>query len=216
MLQNTGDNSFEHRIARAISHLKAYSPVRFKDVTLDGVTKEYRPDVEAVLRSIGNNRPGHLYTQGPERGLFMSGDVGTGKSAILRIIQAYLYANSHIAKTHRQIYYTHVELVADMRFYMQDARRGPEGDPARHYAMYAPYLIIDELGGINEDRSGWNLTLLEGLINERWEQNRTTFVATNKTGKELREWPGWSRIVDRLADPEWNAMIATGNVSRRK
>lgn len=80
---------------------------------------------------------------------------------------------------------------------------------------FKPVLMIDDLGRGFDDKSGWNLSLADEFFNWRWEHNLPVIVTTNKTAQELRSWPGWERIVDRLADPNYTIATNVGGKSKR-
>lgn len=180
-------------------------PKRHQQVCFEAITKEFQPTVKEVINRLG----------GDERGLACLGDVGVGKTCILRVAQLFvmLCLGGPYRCEGRVHFVNHFELVRELREY-HDGRQG-DGSGRTPLPYYVRYLFVDELGGY-EDKSGWNLALSEDLFNHRYEHCLTTFIATNKTKDELRAWPGWSRIIDRLGDPSWMEVISMGEGSRRK
>jgi len=184
-------------------------PERHRFFSYERIDSESLPHVIEVINRVWSEKA---------IGMMCCGDVGTGKTAILRLVQlaAYiLYGGYGAAKDHI-VYVSHFELVRQLREY-QSLREtvgvDQVGTPKSHYVRH---LFIDDLGRGYEDKAGWNLSLLEEMFNERYERMKPTFVSTNKTPDELKSWEGWSRIVDRLLDPSYMLTISTGSGSRRK
>lgn len=199
-------------------------PKRFSGVTFEGIAKEYQQDVREVI---------NLLLSDDAKGIFLTGDVGTGKTSILRVVWRYLVSGLTI-KIYRQMvgariayhpfidgglqgmishdydFITNWELVRDLR-----AETTIEQDKVTNHKA-TPFLFVDDLGRGFDDKAGWNLALQDEFFDSRWQNCLPTFISTNKTPDELRAWEGWSRIVDRLTDPSWMIMVNMGEGSRRK
>lgn len=201
-----------------------------------------------IMKSIDS-----LFTTKP-RGMFLTGPVGTGKTAILWLIReeyakrmAEVYAtNEDVLADARQdaairnfspidevdqsyiedkleIYYrarmcsfqalTHTELIQELRNSVDE-----NGELTRHTGLFKKetILLLDDLGRGYDDKGGWNLSLQDEYFDLRWKNDSPTFVTTNLTGEQLRAWPGWTRIIDRLVDPSWMQSCTVAGESKRK
>ncbi len=191
-------------------------PKRFSGVNFEGVTAKFQPPVVEVIDQLFSPNP---------KGIFLTGDVGTGKTSILRVIWRYLVSGlaiqeyrNIIAKTHQSGYgqtpeyqfLTNWDLVRNLRKDVEEQEDDWSGSKS------VKYLFVDDLGRSFEDKSGWNQALQDEFFDYRWQECLPTFISTNKTAEELRAWEGWSRIVDRLCDPSWMVMLKMGEGSRRK
>ena len=83
---------------------------------------------------------------------------------------------------------------------MQDIRR-------------CPALVIDDLGTEYLDRKGQFVSLLDGLLDYRYADERDTIITTNLTAKEFRESYG-ERIADRIR--EWGSFVSVNEPSLRR
>lgn len=200
---------FSYRLYGVLPDKKvSYIPKRFHQVRFDQIKEQFKPDVREILDS--------LFTSGP-KGIFLCGDVGVGKTAILRKIEEYLMKGIFVRELKKEKDYgipqglvgdvvdrtlghikfiKHAELIKDLRRYHEN-KEGFKADQPPHYNTFA--LFLDDLGRDN-DSSSWNVSLLEELIDYRWENEKLTFVSTNKGIESLDNWEGYSRIVDRLLD----------------
>lgn len=220
--------------APVFDYLKANTPQRFKDITFSGINKKYQADVESIIDALFSDQP---------KGLFLTGDVGTGKTSILRVIWRYAVAGIACRdyqriltkcdddyERERQLsvfrddsiklisqkceFVSNWQLVRDLRKHVE-----AEFSQAAHYTPHtlSGFLFLDDLGRGYEDASGWNLALQDEFFDARWQTTNPIFVSTNKSKTQLRDWKGWSRIVDRLADASCMIMINMGDsISRRK
>jgi DNA replication protein DnaC len=68
-------------------------------------------------------------------------------------------------------------------------------------------LLLDDIGRGQDDNSGWNISLQEEFFDYRWKRKLPTFITSNITPSAFRSWPGWGRIVRRLADEDWMITI---------
>jgi len=188
--------------------LGLHFPHRYTKVSIRGVDEPFRETIASIAKRVFKRSQ---YNDEPP-GLLCTGDVGTGKTSIMRLLHAFiLYGLPLDSKD--CMWLSHFELTKQLREHHSGEFAGRNRRPRCYFCHY---LFIDDLGRGYEDQSGWNLALLDEFFDERWANNLTTFVSTNKTAKELREWPGWSRIVDRLGDPAWMKVINLGSGSRRK
>lgn len=62
-------------------------------------------------------------------------------------------------------------------------------------------LMIDDLG--DTTNTEYHQVKLDGLIDERWRNNRSTWITTNLSANAIERWSGWERIASRFADKNW-------------
>ncbi len=126
------------------------------------------------------------------RGLWLEGDVGTGKTTL-----AMLVSKRAIEAGHSAAIYSLPRLLARIR-------RTYDGDSSElSYLEFfrrltsVDLLHIDDLGA--EKRSDWVLEQLYAIVDERYATNRSMIVTTNMQVAELEEQIG-KRTVSRLAE----------------
>lgn len=208
-----------------LQFLHAHIPVRHRDARLDLIDDEYRHIVIEVVDSLLTNEP---------KGIFLAGDIGVGKTSALHVIlksvlmaqylinlqlmdeDVELLTNYEIERTagelrHLFVSVSHFELVRQLRDFYGSVNRS-EREPT---VVSRPLVFIDDLGRGYDDQSGWNLALLDEYFDRRWQYYRPVLVTTNKKPEELRNWPGWGRIVDRLCDPLWMRKVWISGKSKR-
>lgn len=163
-------------------------PKRFRGVGFDrqpiadmdpALTREIR----TFVRDIGRNLDAG-------RGLWLFGDVGTGKTSLAMLVsKAALEAGRSVA------IYSMPRLLADIKETYEDRSE-------RSYLQLFERLVsvdllhIDDLGA--EKRTEWVLEQVYSIINERWQEQRSVVVTTNLIDvDELRDQIG-PRTVSRL------------------
>ena len=126
------------------------------------------------------------------RGLWLEGDVGTGKTTL-----AMLVSKKAIEAGHSVAIYSLPRLLARIR-------RTYDGDAGElSYLQFferltsVDLLHIDDLGA--EKRSDWVLEQLYAIVDERYATNRSIVVTTNMEVAALEEQIG-ARTVSRLAE----------------
>jgi DNA replication protein DnaC len=163
-------------------------PKRFRGVGFDrqpivdmdpALTREIRQ----FVRDIGANLD-------KGRGLWLFGDVGTGKTSLAMLVsKAALEAGRSVA------IYSMPRLLSDIKETYEDSSE-------RSYMELFERLVgvdllhIDDLGA--EKRTEWVLEQVYSIINERWQEQRSIIVTTNLIDvDELRDQIG-PRTVSRL------------------
>jgi DNA replication protein DnaC len=122
------------------------------------------------------------------RGLWMQGDIGTGKTTLAMLIsKSALEAKRSIAV------YSLPRLLSVLRESM-DSDDGLLGFMDRLTAV--DLLHIDDLGA--ENRTDWVMEQLYSIVNARYEAERAIIATTNLMPNELSERLG-ARTVSRLA-----------------
>jgi len=194
--------------------LRALLSPRHIGTNLDQIDDQIKPIVKKSIDSLFTNHP---------RGLILIGDVGCGKTSVLSvIIKEYIkrhFANKKIPDGHPPNIYanikmvTHAELISKLRSENSENERVP---PIAGQDWKKSIILIDDLGRGYDDKLGWNQTLQDEFFDFRWKNILPTFISTNYNKEELRSWPGWERIVDRIADPNWLTAVVVPGESRRK
>jgi len=163
-------------------------PKRFRGVGFDrqpisdmdpALTREIR----TFVRDIGPNLD-------KGRGLWLFGDVGTGKTSLAMLVsKAALEAGGSVA------IYSMPRLLADIKETYED-RSERSYMQLFERVVGVDLLHIDDLGA--EKRTDWVLEQLYSIINERWQEQRSIIVTTNLLDvDELRDQIG-PRTVSRL------------------
>lgn len=197
-------------------YLNGHIPPKFRSATFSLIDRSCSEAVKTCIEG--------------DQGLFLAGPVGTGKtSALYIILKALLFKQiSSLAKTEpltsfRDLFpriraslsiyrwFNHFELVRSLRTYYDDYQNLyniPE-------FFRTPSIFVDDLGSGYDDKSGWNVALLNEFFGYRDQYRLRIFVTTNKTPSELRVWNGWERIIDRLCDPSWMRTATMTGQSKR-
>ncbi len=196
-----------------------------------------RPDISKKYKDV-HTACQRIVTKHP-LSLLVIGQFGTGKTHILHAIMRHLSrllwpefemrfpvkAKAGTSDTIRTFAFcmmeevaliTHHELVRMLRSSVgqeQDVYfdRAIRETPAGHQIV-----LLDDLGWGYDDKGGFNLSLLNEYFDWRWRRRLATIVTSNKTLKELNEWEGWERIVDRFADEEWMKVVPLTGRSKRR
>ncbi len=186
----------ERRIAQArMRGVRSVLPATYQGVSWDRppVSDMVRdPRTRAVLEQV------RLYVDeladrlGDGRGLWLTGDVGTGKTTL-----AMLVSKTAIESGFSAAIYSLPRLLARIRrTYDGDAGELSYLDFFRRLTS-VDLLHIDDLGA--EKRSDWVLEQLYAIVDERYVTNRAMVVTTNLDNDELEEQIG-ARTVSRLAE----------------
>jgi DNA replication protein DnaC len=151
-------------------------PIADMDPTLTRQIRGFVRDIEANLEK--------------GRGLWLFGDVGTGKTSLAMLVsKAALEAGRSVA------IYSMPRLLADIKETYED-RSESSYMQLFDRLVGVDLLHIDDLGA--EKRTEWVLEQLYSIINERWQEQRSVVVTTNLVDvDELRGQIG-PRTVSRL------------------
>jgi len=153
---------------------------RFKDKRFSNYDRSLNPKAYDICLEYAKNFIDNLEAG---RGLFITGDVGTGKTHLASAIV------DHIARLHKMkrrkpfkiIFSTSSEILSDIKFSFKDDR--PE-DCLEKYKK-ADLLIIDEIGA--EKVTEWSYETLYQIINYRYSNMIPTILISNLNDKELSE-----------------------------
>jgi DNA replication protein DnaC len=186
----------EQRISRARSRgVSSVIPPKYRGVSFD------RPPITELERTIvGVVRE---YVDGLEenlaagRGLWLMGDVGTGKTSL-----AMLVSKTAIERGRSVAIYSLPRLLGRIRK-TYDAETGEQSyDDFIARLTTVDLLHVDDLGA--EKSSDWVLEQLYAIVDSRYEQERPMVVTTNLDEPALREQIGArtvSRLVEICGDP---------------
>jgi DNA replication protein DnaC len=130
-------------------------------------------------------------------GLWLMGDVGTGKTTL-----AMLVSKAAVEAGHTVAIYSLPRLLSRIRR-TYDAEAGEQSYLEFFERLTEVDLLhIDDLGA--EKRSDWVLEQLYAIVNERYETQRSVVVTTNLAQEALEEQIGprtVSRLVEICGDP---------------
>ena len=180
------------RRARGVSTV---IPKRFRDVSFELASNDrIHPSVLNAVRAYAE-AIGERLEQG--RGLWLMGDVGTGKTTL-----AMLVSKAAAEAGHSVAIYSLPRLLARIRR-TYDSLPGEDSYLQFFERLTSVDLLhIDDLGA--EKRSDWVLEQLYALIDERYQSQRSVVVTTNLTQDNLEQQIGErtvSRLVEICGDP---------------
>jgi DNA replication protein DnaC len=163
-------------------------PKRFRGVGFDRQPiADMDPALVREIRSYVRDINGNL---DKGRGLWLFGDVGTGKTSLAMLVsKAALEGGKSVA------IYSMPRLLSDIKETYED-RSETSYMQLFERLVGVDLLHIDDLGA--EKRTEWVLEQLYSIINERWQEQRSVVVTTNLIDvDELRDQIG-PRTVSRL------------------
>ena len=186
----------ERRVARARSRgVASVVPPKYRGVGFDRPPiTELDPAVVRIVREYADDLGANLAAG---RGLWLTGDVGTGKTSL-----AMLVSKLALEAGHSVAIYSLPRLLARIR-------RTYDADV--HEQSYLEFferltsvdlLHVDDLGA--EKSSDWVFEQLYAIVNERYESERAMVVTTNLDQAELEQQIGVrtvSRLVEICGDP---------------
>ena len=191
----------ERRIAQArLRGVRSVLPTKYQGVSFE------RPPISEMARSprtravvehvrIFIDELGQRLADG--RGLWLTGDVGTGKTTL-----AMLVSKSAIEVGHSVAIYSLPRLLARIRRTYDDAAGELSYLDFFKRLTSVDLLHVDDLGA--EKRSDWVLEQLYAIVDERYVSNRAMVVTTNLDVAELEQQIGprtVSRLVEICGDP---------------
>jgi DNA replication protein DnaC len=163
-------------------------PKRFRGVGFDRQPiADMDPALVREIRSYVRDINGNL---DKGRGLWLFGDVGTGKTSL-----AMLVSKAALERGKSVAIYSMPRLLSDIKETYED-RSETSYMQLFERLVSVDLLHIDDLGA--EKRTEWVLEQLYSIINERWQEQRSVIVTTNLIDvDELRDQIG-PRTVSRL------------------
>ena len=132
----------------------------------------------------------------PSRGLWLAGNLGTGKSTLMRAVKAFcrVYSDPRSPNLPSHMLWRHAkEIVSDYE------ESGPSA--IKDLADVANPLIIDDLGTENMSamRYGNVRNVIEEILSRRYDRGFSTMVTTNFTMDDVRQ-AYRDRIYDRIRE----------------
>jgi DNA replication protein DnaC len=183
------------RIGRAKAQaLSAVIPKRFRDVAFErppvvDMDRELVRDVRRYVDAIDANLDAG-------RGIWIEGDIGTGKTALAMLIsKAALAAGRSVA------IYSLPRLLAEIRKTFEDGADRSYLELLDRLSE-VDLLHVDDVGA--ERTNEWVLEQLYAIVNARYEDARAIMITTNLSPDELRDQIGArtvSRLIEICGDP---------------
>lgn len=178
------------RKAREQDHINrlfasAKIPARYRDKTLDNFEVDKQPAAHKVALDYTRTWP-----KADGESLFLVGPVGTGKSHLARAILAEMIRLHKISGLAATV----PNLMDDLRPGANDNRRSEQMELLKT----VPLLVLDDLGA--QKTTEWVTERLFVIINARYDDLLPTIITSNIYLEELRQLPGWDRLVDRIVE----------------
>jgi DNA replication protein DnaC len=181
----------ERRVAHARARgVDAVIPKKYRGVSFD------RPPVSTMNRTVVGEVRRYVDDLADNlaegRGLWLMGDVGTGKTTLAMLVSRYA-----IEAGHSVAIYSMPRLLARIRR-TYDAEAGEQSYLEFFERLTSVDLLhLDDLGA--EKRTDWVLEQLYAIVNERYEAGRSILLTSNLNQVDLAEQIG-SRTVSRLGE----------------
>ena len=169
----------------------AVIPRRYRGVSFDRSPlpelEQVNPAIVREVRQFIHNLEANLKAG---RGLWLTGDIGTGKSTLAMLISKAAIDNGHSVAI-----YSVPQLLAEIRdTYNADPGQRSYMDFFRRLSA-VELLHLEDLGA--EKQTDWVLEQLYSLINQRYEDERSIVATTNLSFDELERQVG-ARTASRL------------------
>ncbi len=170
-----------------------YQVLRFKDFNTNGEKKK-----EAILQECKD------FINGKYRvGLIMVGKNGTGKTLLCSMIIHELIRkdphDNYGYDSHKRIYTEAIKMIRTIketwRKQTGEQSNQPSEQEAINYYVEPDILVIDEIGV--QYGSATEAQFITEIINDRYNQTKSTILSGNVTVKEIRKLVG-DRIIDRF------------------
>jgi DNA replication protein DnaC len=192
------------RIARRKARkLAGVIPRRYQGVSFDRPPVTHMPpDIVRAVRGYVGALDDRL-AEG--RGIWFSGDVGTGKTTLAMLISAEALRGGHSVAI-----YSLPRLLGLLRDTFDEESDASLGVLLERLAA-VELLHIDDVGA--EQSSPWVLEQLYTIVNSRYEDRRAVMITTNLPEDELREQIG-ERTVSRLVEMCGDPLLLCGNDHR--
>lgn len=171
-------------------------PARYRDKTLDNFEMDKQPAAHKVALDYTRTWP-----KEDGESLFFVGPVGTGKSHLARAILSKMIRLHKISGLAATV----PNLMDDLRPGANDDRRAEQMELLKT----VPLLVLDDLGA--QKTTEWVTERLFVIINARYDDLLPTVITSNVYLEELRQLPGWDRLVDRIVEMARAVSMRPGN-----
>jgi DNA replication protein DnaC len=181
----------ERRVAHARARgIDSVIPAKYRGVSFDRPpVTSMEKTILSVIRKYVDNLPEYL-DEG--RGLWLMGDVGTGKTTL-----GMLVSKSALEAGFSAAIYSLPRLLSRIRR-TYDAEAGEQGYLEFFERLTSVDLLhLDDVGA--EKRTDWVLEQLYAVVNERYETGRSILVTSNLDQMQLEEQIG-ARTVSRIVE----------------
>jgi DNA replication protein DnaC len=198
-----------HRIAKLrAARLEARIPSIYREVSfeqLEGDPLHAYVEQTRVVRRYVRNLAENLERG---RGLWLIGDVGTGKTALAMVV-----SKAAIDEGRMVAIYSLPRLLTVMRDLIKEQTEYPGGLVGFLDTLCAVDLLhLDDVGA--ENATDWAIEQLYSIVNTRYEEQRSVVFTTNLVFDELRAQIG-ERTVSRLAEMCGDPIVMAGADRRR-
>jgi DNA replication protein DnaC len=194
-----GERDSSDHSKRAIVEIRSQAPL-LKRQAGARIPPAYR---EALLSNWddSHSNPGtkaivHYYTANPVNSLYLSGEVGRGKT-----FAACAIANELLRRGKAVRFETVNELLLDLRHTF--SAEGVSEKSVLQPLCDIQFLVLDELGDLarNRDRtaSTFSASRILTLLDGRWRSGKPTILTSNLSLEELERWVDDPRIASRVA-----------------
>lgn len=175
--------------------VEIFVPKRFREASFDTyeVTPENRTLFEAAKRFADG------YTEDSDRGLFLSGNVGVGKTHLAIAIGRYL-ADRKVWPYFKN--FAKVTAAIKQSWGVKDFSGGQLSEQnIREPLLKKGLLILDDLGAEQRDKQdqGWTTELVYDIVQSRYEAMLPTVITTNLSLDAIAERYN-ARIASRLVE----------------
>ncbi len=194
-----GERDSSDHSKRAIVEIRSRAPSLKRQVGAR-IPPAYR---EALLSTWddAHSNPGtkaivHGYVASPVNSLYLSGEVGRGKT-----FAACAIGNELLRRGKAVRFETVSELLLDLRDTF--STEGVSEKSVLQPLCDAQFLVLDELGDLarNRDRtaSAFSASRILTLLDSRWRTGKPTILTSNLSLEELEKWVDDPRIASRIA-----------------
>jgi len=194
-----GERDSSDHSKRAIVEIRSQAPLLKRQVgaRIPSAYREALPSTWDNSRSnLGTKAIVHYYAANPVNSLYLSGEVGRGKT-----FAACAIGNELLRRGKAVRFETVSELLLDLRDTF--SAEGVSEKSVLQPLCDAQFLILDELGDLarNRDRtaSAFSASRILTLLDSRWRTGKPTILTSNLSLEELEKWVDDPRIASRIA-----------------
>lgn len=161
---------------------------------------------ETILKGIEKytDHIAEFYRQG--MGLYLSGDIGTGKTMLSNLVMKWLVHQGYtcFATTFSQM----------IEMYTAGWTDRDEKAWFQRKFLNSQFLLLDDIGKERETKIALNETTFDAVLRQRVSNGRPTLITTNLDGKEIKE--GYGSAILSLIHEQSLEKVVTGTDFRPK